>query len=51
MLMHSLSALDTAAFHLIYTHIYNYSSEIGEDIDFLLEESGAKMHIFLLDVS
>lgn len=48
--MHSQTAPDTAAFHLIYTHIYTSSSEIGWDIDFLFEGGGRNAHI-LLDVN
>lgn len=51
MLMHSPSASDAAAFHFIYTHIYTSNSEIGWDIDFLLEEGwGQKAHSFFFSL-
>lgn len=48
MLMHSRSALDTAAFHLIYTHIYTFRSEIGWDIDFCWKKGWGKCTFFLM---
>lgn len=38
----------TLHFYFIYTHIYTSSSEIGRDIDFLLEEGwGQNAHLFI----